>query len=140
MHIKVNVKKSSGKHNEIIQQEFNCPEDIKIVKELLVAMVTSMVADYKKRKKQDENFLSVLTNQEIEEKSASGKIGFGLIYGQKNPKLEPSIQAALQCFEDGMVVLFVDGEQKERLEEEVCLREGSELTFVKLIPLAGRMW
>ena len=103
-------------------------------------MVTSMVADYKKRKKQDENFLSVLTNQEIEEKSASGKIGFGLIYGQKNPKLEPSIQAALQCFEDGMVALFVDGEQKERLEEEVCLREGSELTFVKLIPLAGRMW
>ena len=140
MHIKVNIKKSSGKRNEIIQQEFNCPEDIKTVKELLVAMVTSMVADYKKRKKQDENFLSVLTNQEIEEKSASGKIGFGLIYGQKNPKLEPSIQAALQCFEDGMVALFVDGEQKERLEEEVCLREGSELTFVKLIPLAGRMW
>ena len=103
-------------------------------------MVTSMVADYKKRKKQDENFLSVLTNQEIEEKSASGKIGFGLIYGQKNPKLESSIQAALQCFEDGMVVLFVDGVQLERLEDEVQLLEGSELTFVKLIPLAGRMW
>lgn len=140
IHIKINVKKSTRKQNEIIQKDFDCPEHVATVKELLTVMVTSMLAEYKKRGKRDENFLPVLTNLEIEEKSASGKIGFGLLYGRKTPKPEASIRAALQCFEDGMVALFFDGVQMEHLEDEVKLKEGSELTFVRLVPLAGRMW
>ena len=140
IHVKINVKKSTGKQNEIIQKDFDCPKDVVTVKELLTVMVTSMLAEYKKRGKREENFLPVLTNLEIEEKSTSGKIGFGLLYGRKNPKPEASIRAALQCFEDGMVALFVDGVQMEHLEDGVKLQEGSELTFVRLVPLAGRMW
>lgn len=140
MQLKVNVKKMTGKQCTVGQIELECSEGISTVQELLSEVVTGMVQDFKKKKQRGENFLSVLTNQEIEEKSASGKIGFGILYGKKNPSLEKSIQAAWECFEDGMVALFIDGVQMERLKENISLHEGSELTFVKLIPLAGRMW
>lgn len=140
MQLKINVKKISGKQSGIAQLALECPVETKNVRELLTVIVTYMVTDYKKRKQQGEELLSVLTGQEIEEKSASGKIGFGILYGKNNPSLEKSVQTALQCFADGMVALFVDGKQVTELEEELMLQEGSELTFVRLIPLAGRMW
>lgn len=140
MQIKVNIKKVSGKQNEIAQITYDCPADTKNVRDLLTAVVTSTLDDYKVRQRRGEELFTVMTGQEIEEKSGSGKIGFGILYGKKNPSLEKGIQAALQCFVDGMVALFVDGKQMTELEEEVILQEGSELTFVRLIPLAGRMW
>lgn len=140
MQLKINIKKISGKQSEITSMTFECPPETKNVRALLSLVVTRSVADYKARKEQWKELFPVLTGQEIEEKSGSGKIGFGILYGKKNPFLEKSIQEALQCFVDGMVALFVDGKQVTELEEEVILLEGSELTFVRLVPLAGRMW
>ena len=140
MKLNINVKKITRKQNGIASMTIECPQKIGNVAELLEAVVTHMVAEYKKRKEQSEELLPVVTGQEIEEKSASGKVGFGILYGRKNPSLKKSIQTAQQCFEDGIVALFVDGKQLLRLEEEIELTEESELTFVRLVPLAGRMW
>lgn len=139
MKLKINVKKFSRKQNEIAQRELDYPTGMATVRELLTETVKIMVAEYKSRMDSGE-VLKVLTKQEIDDKSVSGKIGFGVNYGEKNPNLEKSIQAALDCFEDGMVILFIDGTQVEKLDERVSLKEGSELTFVRMIPLAGRMW
>ena len=142
MKLKVNVKRFSRKQNEIAQLEFDYPkgpEEMKTVRELLTETVKLMVAQYEERMDNGEA-LTALTKQEIEDKSRSGKISFGVNYGEKRPDLEKNIEAALECFEDGMVVLFVDGEQAEELTTELTLQEGSELTFIRMTPLAGRMW
>ncbi|MFR9236606.1 MAG: hypothetical protein ACLVLH_28055 [Eisenbergiella massiliensis] len=47
---------------------------------------------------------------------------------------------ACQCFEDGIAVIFLEGKRLETLEERIALREDSELTFVRMTMLAGRMW
>ena len=36
--------------------------------------------------------------------------------------------------------IFADGKELESLQEPVSLQEGSEVTFVRLTMLAGRMW
>lgn len=139
MILKINVKKFSKKQNEITQLERDYPDGMKTVRDLLTETVKIMVTQYESRMDSGE-MLKVLTKQDIEDKSVSGKIGFGIHYGKKRPSLEKSIQSALECFEDGMVVLFIDGKQVENPDEHIELKEGSELTFVRLIPLAGRMW
>lgn len=139
MKLVIHVKKLSRKQNKIAQLELDYPEGMETVEELLTETVKLMTARYEERMEGSEA-LTVLTEQEIADKSQSGKIGFGVNYGDKKPNLDKNIRAALECFADGMVVLFVDGEQKEALGEKLSLREGSELTFVRLIPLAGRLW
>lgn len=139
MKLKINVKKFSRKQNEIAQLELDYPAGMETVQELLTETVKLMVAEYESRMDRGE-VLRVLTTQEIEDKSVSGKIGFGVNYGEKRPNLEKSIRAALECFEDGLVALFIEGKQVEELGEHISPEEGSELTFVRMIPLAGRMW
>ncbi len=139
MKLKINVKKFSRKQNEIAQLELDYPVGVKTVKDLLIETVKIMVSEYEARMDSGEA-LKALTKQEIEDMSQSGKIGFGVNYGESCPDLEKSIQAALECFADGIVVLFVDGQQVEELQERLIMQEGSELTFIRMTPLAGRMW
>lgn len=139
MKLKINVKKFSRKQNEIARLELDYPVEMRTVGELLTETVKIMVKEYEARINQGEA-LTALTNQEIEDKSSQGKIGFGINYGQKRPDLEKSIQAALECFADGIVILFIEGEQVEEPEQEIALQEGTELTFIRMTPLAGRMW
>ena len=139
MKLKINVKKFSRKQNEIAQIELDYPVGMENVRDLLAETVKLMVAEYQSRMERKE-VLTVLTKQDIEDKSQSGKISFGINYGEKRPDLEKSIQAAWECFEDGIVVLFIDGEPAEEIDAKLSLQEGSELTFVRMTPLAGRMW
>lgn len=139
MKLKINIKKFSKKQNEITQIEMDYSDGIQTVRELLTETVKIMVTEYKQRVDNGE-LLSVLTKEQIEDKSVSGKIGFGINYGKKRPDLEKSIQSALECFEDGIVVLFINGEQVEELDAGIFLKDGDELTFVRMVPLAGRMW
>lgn len=53
---------------------------------------------------------------------------------------EAAIENALQCFEDGMVAVFVDSTRIEELDCKLSLTEGSHVIFVKLTFLVGRMW
>ncbi|MDY2651448.1 MAG: hypothetical protein SOV79_02450 [Eisenbergiella porci] len=53
---------------------------------------------------------------------------------------ENAVKNACQCFEDGIAVIFLEGKRLETLEERIALREDSELTFVRMTMLAGRMW
>ena len=58
----------------------------------------------------------------------------------RRAKGSDAVKAALKCFEDGMVALFADGVRYSEPGQTIPLREGSEVTFVRLTFLAGRMW
>ena len=51
-----------------------------------------------------------------------------------------AVANALQCFDDGMVALFADGVRYTERSERIALGEQSEVTFIRLTFLAGRMW
>lgn len=139
MKVKINMKKFSRKQNRISQIEYDYPGEIRTVKELLEETVKIGISSYKERMERGE-LLQVLSGEEIEDQAQSGKISFGVNYGIHSPKLEESMQNALQSFEDGILVLFVGDRQMERLEEPVVLGADTELTFIRMTPLAGRMW
>lgn len=81
-----------------------------------------------------------LTREEIENQAESGKISFGISYGEKRADKEAARKNALQCFEDGIYRIFMDGQSLEGLEDKIEVTEDKVFTFVRLTMLTGRMW
>lgn len=139
MELKINCKSTAKRRNTVQSISCHYEKPVGTVRELLTETVRINVAEFQKRQESAE-LLKILSGEEIESKKTTGKIGFGRIYGGRSPKLEAAVQTALEAFEDGLICVFVDGEQKEHLEDALALKEGSEITFVRLTMLAGRMW
>lgn len=140
MKIRVNQKSVSGKKNGIRQVIYEYPACPETVRQLLAETVKLCVADYNERREAGTDILQFFSKKELEDQAASGKISFGVNYGAEYADEEAAVKNALQCFEDGIVAVFVDGACLEGLEDAVELKEESEVTFVRLTMLAGRIW
>lgn len=139
VNVRINVKGIAKKKPRIEVQVLPLEASISNVGQLLEAVVRHSVREYNARKSHGD-ILTVLGREEIEDRAETGKIGFGVNYGNKKAAISKAVENALQCFTDGLVVVFVDGEKKTDLKDVVVMTEGMELTFVKLSMLAGRMW
>lgn len=140
MKIRVNQKSVSGKKSSIQRVIYEYPKCPATTRELLEETVKLCVADYNSRREAGTDILRVFSKEEQEEKTASGKIAFGVNYGTKGAEERAAVKNALQCFEDGIVAVFVDGVRLKELEEQPVIGENSEVTFVRLTMLAGRLW
>jgi len=155
LKIKVNVKRLGKKKASVETEDYEivgCPQT---VRELICAVVEAEVAAYNRRyeeahsKKnlqadeeghQEPGILGWLTKQEMEDQARSGKIGLRVNYGEKKADPEKAKGNAVQCFEDGIYRIFLDGQPLEELDGPIMVTEESEFTFVRLVMLAGRMW
>ena len=72
--------------------------------------------------------------------ASAGKVSYGDPMDDRKADEEKAVVNALQCFDDGIVALFVDGVRYQKRAERLPLREQSEVTFIRLTFLAGRMW
>ena len=139
MKVLVNMKKLGSRRNSITQVPYELDPVPTTVQELITQMVSICVSDYNTRMESKE-LLKNLSQAKMEDQAAAGKISFGVNYGEKKAEEDKAIANALQCFEDGIFRIFLGTEQLEKLEVKVSLTEESELTFVRLTMLAGRMW
>ena len=86
------------------------------------------------------DFLEKYLESRFKEGAQAGKVSYGEPMDDRKADAEKAVLNALQCFADGIVAVFADGEQYTRREEEIPLKDQSEVTFVRLTFLAGRMW
>jgi hypothetical protein len=84
--------------------------------------------------------ISFLTPESISEKSISGKISFGEIKNKTDVDLAQAINNALQGFNDGLFVVFIDDQEIEKLNDEIDLNNNSTITFMRLTFLTGTYW
>ena len=112
------------------------PKDVRSLIELTVG---ACAGEYMRRARGGE-VLHVLTDERLSAMADQGKVSFGSIYGEAHVDLAAARENALQCFEDGIYRIFMDGKQLDRLDREITLGEDSELTFVRLTMLSGRLW
>jgi len=147
MKIKVNVKSIGAGHSSVEAQDLEI-SDLQFqttVGAFLDAITKECVSNYKKRQQENE-ILKVLTNEIIEDKSAAGKVAFGINYGRKSPDLKKALENTRQCYLDGIFALFIDGKEFSGLNNSFPLdtpleiHENSNATFIRLTMLAGRMW
>ncbi|MCI8864951.1 MAG: hypothetical protein HFG60_06640 [Lachnospiraceae bacterium] len=143
MKIKVNVKHMGKRKNSIEEKTCEIAGRPGTVRELVLAVVDSQVEEYNQRLEASQKIpeiLSCLTKEEIEDKAQGGKVGFGQNYGEKKADRHKARDNAIQCFEDGIYRIFMDGKPLENLEDAVDITEENLFTFVRLTMLAGRMW
>jgi hypothetical protein len=102
---------------------------------LIARIVAEEVAAFNERQEARE-FARALSLEQISRAAAKGKVDMG---GRPATRAdgEQSIRVALQAFEDGMYLVFVDGEQIASLDAPVVVHEQSRLRFVRLVMLAG---
>lgn len=139
MKVNINIKGVSSRKNKILQLEYTYPDIEMTLQEFLTETVRITVRDYNRRKASDE-VLKSLSAMEIEDQAVTGKVAFGLSYDRKRADEQKAVKNALQCFQDGIIVVFIDQERYEVLEQTVSLKENSEVTFMRLTFLTGRMW
>ena len=137
MRIIINVKGLSRK-KVIHQEEVELINNISTTKDLITELVKINVEKFNK-KIDDKDILSIMTNEYIAEAARSGKIG-DEVHGDKKANLEKALDTAYLAFEDGLYCIFINDEQSEKLDDNLNLKDGDILTFIRLTMLAGRMW
>lgn len=139
MQLYVNVKQLGKRKQSIEKQPIQIETKPATTGELITAVVIEQVKEYNNRLAESE-LLKYLTAEEIQEKSVSGKIAFGVNYNELPAEAGRAVENALLSFEDGIFRVFVGETELQSLQEQIELSENEELTFVRLTMLAGRMW
>lgn len=147
MQIRINVRGASRKKASIIQKTAVYPDRSMTVEEFLEETVRENVREYNERKDQGALLRFFWESQEgernedvLENKAQTGKVAYGDPMDDRKADAEKAVKNALQCFDDGLVALFADGIRYRQRTEMIPLKEQSEVTFVRLTFLAGRMW
>jgi hypothetical protein len=106
------------------------------LRELIARVVRSEVAAFERRE-QVRQLLRVLSESQIAEGTARGKVDPGgrAPTGPADPDL--AVGAALQGFEDGLYLVVLDGVEQRDLDGQVYLTAESRLVFLRLTFLAG---
>ena len=90
------------------------------------------------RKRQDgRRFDRVLTQTQIEDGAAKGKINPAAATGSQEIDTEAAVATALIGFEDGLYLVILDEIERTSLDEVVYVTTDSTLMFVRLTFLAG---
>ena len=139
MKVYINVKQIGKRKNKINKKEYEISDNIKNVKELLTEFVTINVNKFNEGLTEDD-IVPYLTDERINDLSEAGKISFGMNYNGQKQELDKAVENALQSYEDGIYRIFVNDEELGDLGSETELKENDEVTFVRLVMLAGRMW
>ena len=133
MQIRINVKGASRKKAAIVQTTCDYPDRQMTVEEFLAETVRQNVREYNARKDAAE-ILRLFSNEGGKNSPLNEQ------FEEHIQNEEKAVENALQCFDDGMVALFADGVRYTEREEKIALKELSEVTFIRLTFLAGRMW
>lgn len=139
MKIRINVKGASRRKAAVVQQVREYPDRCMTVEAFLTETVRQNVREYNERKEAGE-ILRLFSADVIKEKAESGKVSYGDPMDERKADAEKAVETALQCFDDGIVALFADGVRYTERAQQMNLSEHSEVTFIRLTFLAGRMW
>ena len=138
MTVFLKIKALSKRKPLIERAAFVIDKPVATSNELVEYIVRRNVDDYNK-KAVDAPLFQYLTSDELEDKAASGKIGFNDRKNEKAQDAGKAVENALSCFDDGIFKLFINDDEAG-FNAGINLKENDEITFIRLTMLAGRLW
>lgn len=106
------------------------------LRQLITRVVRAEVLAFEKRQ-EARRFVRALTEAEVEDGRARGRIDPGGREPSGPVDVEQAIGTALQAFEDGLYLVIVDGQEHRELEAQVWVGDETRLVFLRLTFLAG---
>jgi hypothetical protein len=139
----IRVKSVAKRKPALEPKPYSLPDATPTLSDLIAAVVRIEVERYNTSADSGDSeatLLPFLTESQIDEQSATGKVGFGRIYSDRKADYEQAVLTAVQGFEDGLFRVIINDTQVESLDSPVNLKNGDTLTFVRLTFLSGRLW
>src|SRR5919106_2962481 len=93
--------------------------------------IETRVSAFEKRERA-RRFVRVLSDREISEAAARGKIDSGGRAPTGPVDNDAAVGAALQGFEDGLYLVILDGEEQRDLDRQVYVKAESRMVFLRL--------
>lgn len=137
MELEINLKRLGKK--KIYKSKVTIYHEIKCLKDLIETLVRNNVRDFNNNI-DDTKVLAFLTPLGIQTQSESGKIGFNSVENKTKADISKSIKNALQAFEDGIFLVFIDEDEIQSLNEKITLKTSSTIVFIRMTFLAGTYW
>jgi signal transduction histidine kinase len=135
-HLTISGKVLGKSQNLFTTWQMSLPSQTLTLQELLTQIVQSEIQAFQARQSQ-QRLTKVLGLVEIEAGVARGKITSGGSELDQAVDEQQAIENALQSFQDGFYLVFIDDQQQEDLADLVDLKANSELLFLRLTPLVG---
>lgn len=117
------------------------PKQPNTLKDLLTEVVIQQVTEFNQKiedAKNEKNLFTFFEEYELQEEAQTGKVRFGAIYNDKKANLDKAIETVLLAFFDGLIAVFVEGNQIQKLDDKVLLEENTRITFVRFTFLVGQ--
>ena len=105
---------------------------------LVEYIVRRNVDDYNK-KAVDAPIFPYLSAETLENDAITGKVSFGDRKNEKAQDADKAVENALASFNDGIFRLYIN-DTEAVFNGPIELKEGDEITFIRLTMLAGRLW
>lgn len=132
--------KAVGKTRDILTPTpYEIPDGLQTLRELLTALVHNEVTRYNNWGTET-RLLPFLTQQEINDQAKTGKVSFGSLYSDKKAYVSKAVANAIQCWDDGLVRVFMNGEELAELNAPLTIPRGAVFTFMRLTFLTGTIW
>lgn len=132
--------KAVGKTRDILTPTpYEIPDGLQTLRELLTALVHNEVTRYNNWGTET-RLLPFLTQQEINDQAKTGKVSFGSLYSDKKADVSKAVANAIQCWDDGLVRVFMNGEELAELNAPLTIPRGAVFTFMRLTFLTGTIW
>lgn len=120
-------------------QAYTIPDEICSLRQLLTAVVRKETAQYNSRAA-GAQLIPLLTQQELDDRAEVGKVSFGTIYSDRKADIDRAVANAIQCWEDGLVRVFMNEEELTALDAPLKVEAQAVLTFLRLAFLSGSIW
>ncbi len=132
------IKALSRRKPLIERTPFVIDEPLTTSNTLIEYIVRRNVDDYNK-KAVDTPLFEYLSADELLNGAETGKIGFKDRKNENPQDADKAVENALISFKDTIFKLFIN-DTEIGYDEPVHLKEGDEVTFIRLTMLAGRLW
>lgn len=139
LNVFITVKSLGRKKNHLDRLAWPLAEAPPTLRALIEAVVISGVQSFNERETQVP-LVSYLTQNDMLRQADGGKVGFGTLYNEQGNGEEEAVSTALLAFEDGLYRVFINGNEAERLDMPLALRDGDELAFIRFTMLSGGLW
>ena len=132
--------KQVGKRKPLIEdQPLTVPVTVDTFRSLLEYIVRLRVKAFNERSETGD-WTKYLTDFNLDATAETGKVGFDAVYNDRKQDADKAVDTAILAFQDGLFRVFQGDEELESLDTPLNLRDGNELTFIRLTMLAGRSW
>ncbi len=133
MNIKI-VMKSIAQTRNLQSIDYTIRDDISTLKELITNLVNIEIDKYEQEQ------LKITSQEDLDQMIINGKVSFGFKYRETEIDRTNAVNVALQAFEDGLYVVFLNNSELKSLTDKLILNENDSLSLVRLTMLTGRYY